>query len=225
MSPERNVIVIGASAGGVEILLQLLKKLPADLGAAVAVTIHRSPTLTRGMAEIFGRVAKLDVVEPSDGQRFEAGRVYLAPADFHMSLADSVVRLDRGPKQHHTRPAVDPLFQSAAEVYGSRVIGVIFSGNLSDGVTGLIRIKLGGGLTLAQDPDEAAYPSIPLNALIYDDVDLVFRLSGLPDVLRMLVRGDSVRDVAEASGSTARVPNGISEVVRRHANLQRPRPE
>jgi two-component system chemotaxis response regulator CheB len=191
-SPRRDVVVIGGSAGAVEALTHVLAQLPLDLGAAVAVVLHRHPDVTSNMARVFSRGSKLEVVEPEQGQPFDPGCVYLAPPDRHMVLCDDIVHLNRQPRQHHTRPAIDPLFRSAARSYGRRVIGVLLTGNLSDGVGGLIEIKQCGGLSLVQEPGEARFPSMPRNALIYDHVDLVFRLDGLVEVLAKLVSGQSV---------------------------------
>src|SRR5262245_16393715 len=161
MATKRDVIVIGASAGGVEAVRTLLAGLPADVDAAVAITLHRSPTFFLSeLPEVLGRASPLKVREPVHGEPFLPGRVYLAPQDVHMTIARGRLELDRGPKQHHSRPAIDPLFESAGECYGKRVIGIILTGNLSDGVTGLVRIKEEGGLSLVQDPSEAPYPSM-----------------------------------------------------------------
>jgi two-component system chemotaxis response regulator CheB len=190
--PRRDVIVIGASAGGFEALSLLLSRLPAGFPAMMAITLHRSPHGPSGLAPMLGRKARIAVVEPASGDRLERGHVYLAPPDLHMTFRPHSVWLNRGPKQHHSRPAIDPMFRSAAESFGARVIGVMLTGNLSDGVAGLIQIGARGGLSLAQDPDEAAFPSMPRNALIYDSVQLVFKMEDLHDVLIALVAGEAI---------------------------------
>jgi hypothetical protein len=111
------------------------------------------------------------------------------------------VKLDRQPRQHHTRPAIDPLFLSAAEAHGDRVVGVLLTGNLSDGVRGLIQIKRAGGLSIVQDPREAPFPSMPQTALVYDDVDLVFEVRSLPTLIERLVNGESVRGAVSINGA------------------------
>ncbi len=206
MAPQRDVIVMGASAGGVPLLRRVLRQLPANLDAAVAVAIHRSLNIRSTLADVFGNGAHLPVIEPCNGQRFEKGKVYLAPADVHMSLGQGCIHLERGPRQHHTRPAIDPLFESAARAYGPRAVGVILSGMLSDGVTGLIEIKHHGGLSLVQDPDEAACPSMPLNALAYDDVDLIFEVDVLCSILVELAAGATPAAAALSTGGRARQP-------------------
>lgn len=184
---RRDVVVLGASAGGVEALSELLTALPGDFPATIALALHRSPTLPSLLSQVLGRHAALAVVEPKDGQPLAQSVVYVAPADRHMLIKSGVFRLERTAKQHHTRPAVDPLFESAALEFGSRVIGVILTGNLSDGVAGLIAIHRQGGVCLAQDPAEAAFPSMPLNALRQDHVNYVFRKAELPALLTSLV--------------------------------------
>ena len=209
-SRRRDVIVIGGSAGAVEAMTRVLGQLPRDLDAAVAVALHRPPSPASNLARVFGRGSRLQVVEPEQGEAFEPGRIYLAPADRHMVLYDEIVGLNRQPRQHHTRPAIDPLFRSAARSYGHRVIGVLLTGNLSDGVGGLIEIKQRGGLSLVQEPGEARFPSMPRNALIYDNVDLVFRLDGLAEVLAKLVAGQAV---ATALGTRGVRPVRQADVV------------
>jgi two-component system chemotaxis response regulator CheB len=198
--PVRDVIVIGGSAGAIEVLSTVLALLPVDLAAAVAITLHRHPTHPSSLASLFVRRSSLDVIEPTGGEPFRPGRIYLAPPDRHMLIAGDVVRVNREPRQHHTRPAIDPLFISAAESCGTRVIGVLITGNLSDGVSGLIRIKQQGGVTLVQDPRQALYPSMPRNALIYDHVDLILGMQSLAPTLAALVRGASVQSFVESPG-------------------------
>lgn len=191
----RDVVVIGCSAGGLQVLGPLIRELPVPLRAAVAIVIHRAAGYRSWMAQVLGQGAAIEVVEPADGDTFKPGRVHVAPAGLHMTIRGGLVRLDRGPKQHHTRPAIDPLFTSVATSYGGRVAGVLLTGGLSDGVAGLISIKAAGGLSVVQDPEEAQFPSMPSNALRYDHVDLVVGTAALPAVLAGLVAGYSVDQV------------------------------
>src|SRR5262249_27438159 len=149
---RRNVITIGASAGGVEGLSYLFSLLPRDDPSAIATVLHRSPVVETRLPAVLGRRARLRVIEQADGEPFELGSIYAATRDQHLMLEDGVVRLNRGPKEHRTRPAIDPLFRSAAEAYGERVVGVLLSGFGDDGVPGLIEIKKAGGLSIVQDP-------------------------------------------------------------------------
>ena len=186
----RDFIGVGASAGGVEALIGLIGALPADLPGTVVVVIHRSPLFEGCLPTVLGRRARIQVLEAEHGARVERGRVYIAPRDHHLVVEGDRFLLDRGPKQHFTRPAIDPLFRTAAHVYGARVTGVILSGNGGDGVSGLIAIKAAKGISLVQDPGEAAYPSMPRSALRYDDVDAILPLARIPEVLLQLCRGE-----------------------------------
>jgi two-component system chemotaxis response regulator CheB len=164
---------MGASAGGIEALLALLDELPADVPAALAVAIHRSPHFEGKLSAVLGRGARIEVREPTGPEPLRHGVLYVAPRDHHMVLEGERVTLHRGPKQHWMRPAVDPLFTSAAEAAGPRVVGVLLSGGGSDGVRGLVRIKRAGGLSVVQDPREARQPAMPIRAIADDDVDAV----------------------------------------------------
>ena len=188
----RDVVVVGASAGGVPTLIALFAKLPRDLPAAVAVVLHRSPYHESNLSRVLARWANLSIVEPADGTALEGRRVYIAPRDHHMTLEDGRVRIHRGPKEHRTRPAVDPLFRSAADVYGPRVVGVLLTGGGEDGVQGLIRIKAAGGLSIAQDPNEAPFPFMPMNAIVYDSVDAVLQVEMIAAAIPLLARGEQV---------------------------------
>jgi two-component system chemotaxis response regulator CheB len=193
----RDFVTIGGSAGGIEALMTLLEKLPASLQAAVAVVVHRPPLYESRLVTVLCRRSALPVLEPEDGQPAEPGRVYLGPRDRHMVFEDGVIRLNRGPQQHRFRPAVDPLFMSAAEVYGRRVIGVLLSGGGADGVRGLIAIKARGGISIVQDPREARTPTMPINAIADDDVDAVLRVEQMAGVLASLTIGGPLEPARE----------------------------
>ena len=189
---RRNVITIGASAGGVEVLRCLFSLLPGDVPAAIAVVLHRNPVFESRLPLVLGRRARLRVVEPADGEPFKPGSIYVAPRDQHMLLENGVLRLHRGPKEHGTRPAIDPLFRSAAEAYGARVVGVLLSGLGDDGVPGLVEIKKAGGLSIVQDPEEAPHPSMPCAAIRDDDVDAVLKVHDLAAAIVDLAKGEVV---------------------------------
>ena len=188
----RDVVVIGGSAGGVKPAMSILERLPGTLPAFGGLVLHRSPFYETRLPQVLGRHSPLTVVEPEDGAVAQRGCFYVAPRDQHMFFEDGVVRLDRGPKQHRTRPAIDPLFLSAAAVYGPRVVGVLLSGMGADGVTGFLTIKAAGGITLVQEPDEAQFPTMPLRALNEDDVDAALPIDALSHVLAVLAVGESV---------------------------------
>ena len=186
----RDVIVLGASAGGFRPLMELFAGLTVDLPATVALVIHRSPLHEGKLSAVLGRRSLLPVIEPRDGQRLEQGTIYVAPRDRHLLIDGHRLRLTGGPKEHFTRPAVDPLFTSAAASVGARAVGVVLSGTGDDGVSGLIRIKAAGGLSLVQYPGEAAYATMPKNALMGDTVDAALRINELIEALPRLARGE-----------------------------------
>ena len=189
---KRDVIVIGASAGGVQPLKDLLQLLPADLPAAVAIVLHRSPYHESYLPSVLGRHSLLSVLEPADRDPVLAGAVYVAPRDQHLIFDDAHVRLSRGAREHHTRPAIDPLFRSASECYGARVVGVLLSGMGSDGVSGLIAIKKYGGISLVQHPEEARFEKMPCTAIAEDDVDAMMTIDELAAALPALARGETI---------------------------------
>jgi two-component system chemotaxis response regulator CheB len=204
-SRSHDVILIGGSQGSIVALRKLLSGLPARFDAAIAITVHRSPTFVSALAKVVASHSTLPVVEPRDGQPFEPGIVYLAPQDHHLVFRGETIGLDRGPKHNFVRPAIDVMFTSGAAAFGSRVVGMLLTGNLSDGVSGLVHIKEHGGLSLAQDPTGAEAPSMPRNALVYDHVDAVFELSAGSRVLTKLAGGGNIEEVV-GLGGVHRVP-------------------
>lgn len=189
---KRDVIVVGASAGGVQPLKDLLGLLPPNLPATVAIVLHRSPYHETQLPSVLGRHALLSVLEPADRDPVLSGAVYVAPRDQHLIFEDGIVRLSRGAREHHTRPAIDPLFRSAAERYGRRVVGVLLSGMGSDGVSGLIAIKKMGGISLVQHPGEALFETMPCTAIAEDDVDAMLTVDELANTLTALARGETI---------------------------------
>jgi two-component system chemotaxis response regulator CheB len=189
---RRDVVVIGASAGGLAAVIHLLGSLTAPLPAVVAISLHRSATAKVRLVPILARRSTLPVVEPGDGEPIKQGIVYVAPTDRHLILEDGIARLSHGPREHWARPAIDPSFRSAAEAYGSRVVGILLSGLGIDGVVGLRAIKRAGGLSLAQHPKDADFPAMPRNAICYDDVDAVFAVDEIAGALDALVGGGAV---------------------------------
>ena len=174
---KRDIIVIGASAGGVVTLMELFASFPPQMAAAVCVVLHRSPEKGE-LAHVLGRRSALPVIEPERKPPSIPARIHLAPPDHHILLTSRGIAIQRGPKEHSTRPAIDVLFRTAAVSHGPRVVGVLLTGAGEDGVSGFIAISKASGITLTQDPDEAYMPSMPLNALKMDDVDGVLRIKG-----------------------------------------------
>ena len=184
--PTRDIVVIGASAGGVEALTELCRGLPAELPAAVFVAVHTSPISPGVLPRVLQRYCRLPIANAVHGDAVAAGRVYVAPPDYHLLLSPGVVRLTRGPRENGFRPAVDPLFRTAARAYGPRVVGIILSGGLDDGTEGLALVKHLGGVAIAQEPSEAACPSMPASAAENVNVDYILPVAEMPAVLARL---------------------------------------
>jgi two-component system chemotaxis response regulator CheB len=192
----RDIVVVGTSAGGVEALRMLMGGLPADYSGSVFVVMHTAPDSPGVLAQILDRAGPLPAAYAKNRERIRPGHVYVAPPDMHMLLEPGLIRLTRGPKENRFRPAIDPLFRSAAAVYGPRVTGVILTGGLDDGISGLWAVKRLGGVALVQDPDEAYMPSMPLNALRQVEVDYQLPLKEMPAVLARLAS----KTIAEQGG-------------------------
>jgi len=185
---HRDIVVIGASSGGIEAIQKIVRALPADLPASLFVVIHTAPYSPFLLPGILNRAETLLAVESQDGMTIQPGRVYVARPDHHLLIGPGHVHVVRGPRENLARPAVDPLFRSAARHYGRRVIGIILTGNLDDGSSGLLAVKRRGGVAIVQDPDEARFPSMPLSALRYVDVDHRVPLREIPGLLDRLTR-------------------------------------
>jgi two-component system chemotaxis response regulator CheB len=188
----RDVIVVGASAGGIRAVIEILSRLPAELPAFVGIVIHRGSTSQSNWSKSLGSKTKLRVVEPSDGDELTPGTAYVAPADCHMTFLDGRVILRRGAKEHHTRPAIDPLFTSAALAYGPRCVGVVLTGGGHDGMEGLLSITTAGGLSMAQKPAEAEQASMPEYAIAHDHVCAALTIDKIGDALVLLAAGREV---------------------------------
>ena len=186
--PNRDIIVMGASAGGLSAFNRIIKQLPEHLNAAVFIVWHLSPYTTSILPEILNRAGKLQAKHPVDGESIQPGKIYVAPPDRHLLLEPGQVRLTKGPKENRFRPAVDPLFRSAAYAYGSRAIGVVLSGALDDGTAGLWTIKDRGGIALVQDPADAEQPSMPASALKNVEIDHCLPISEIPPLLVTLTQ-------------------------------------
>lgn len=183
----RDIVVIGASAGGVEALEKIVAGLPSDFPATVCVVVHLQASTPSHLPEILRRLGSLPAVHPTDGSPIRKAHIYVAPPDQHLLINDGHIQLSPGPKENRSRPAINPLFRSAAIAYGPRVIGVVLSGALDDGTAGLWEIKQRGGTTLVQDPTDARHPDMPLSALKHVPIDHVVPIRGIAPLLRELV--------------------------------------
>jgi len=184
---SRDIVVVGGSAGGLEPLRSLGAALPPDLAAAVFVVVHGSPATPGVLPDILNRVGSLLAAFASEGEAIERGRIYVAPPDRHLLIGDGRMRVSSGPRENGFRPAVDPLFRTAARNGRSRVIGVVLSGSLNDGTSGLAAIKQHGGVALVQDPAEAIIPSMPASAIRAGAVDHVLPAAQLGTLIGRLV--------------------------------------
>lgn len=198
--PKQDIIVVGASAGGVEALKVLVADLPPDLQASIFVVLHIGAGHNgySFLPDILSQAGPLPATSAKDCEEIQQGRIYVARPDFHLLIEPGRVRVVDGPKENLTRPAINPLFRSAATAYRSRVAGVILTGLLDDGVAGLAEIKRRGGAAVVQDPTTALYPSMPSNALRYVQADYVVELDQIAGVLTKLVRtGCATKEVIE----------------------------
>jgi two-component system, chemotaxis family, protein-glutamate methylesterase/glutaminase len=189
LSPQsRDLIVVGASAGGVEALQSFVAHLPPDLPAAVAVTLHLPTGGTSALPSILNRAGPLQAVGAVQATRLQHGMVYVAPPNHHLLVLDGELVLSHGPTENGHRPAINPLFRSAAVAGGPRVIGVILSGVLDDGVAGLVSIVSRGGLAVVQDPSDALYSGMPEQALRHINTPYVLPVAQMGPLLASLVR-------------------------------------
>jgi two-component system chemotaxis response regulator CheB len=202
--PLSRVIVIGASAGGIEALRRLIAGLPENFPAAVFVVQHMYREAESVLPEILSRAGALPVEFARHESPIEPGRVYVAPVDYHLLLTrPGLITLDRGPRENLHRPAIDPTLRSAARTYGPYTVGVILSGTQDDGSLGMLAVKLRGGRTVVQDPADAAYPGMPLSVLEQvEDVDFVLPVAAIPELLVQLVG----QPVAAANAAERREP-------------------
>jgi len=202
-----DIIVVGASAGGVEALVEVVRRLPPGLPAAVFVVLHipaQSPSL---LPDILSRSGPLITSHPDDGEKIEHGRIYVAPPNHHLLVERGHVRVVLGPKENRHRPAVDPLFRSAALAYGPRVVGVVLTGALDDGTAGLLAVKRRGGIAVVQDPKDALYAGMPRSALENIVVDYTLPLSDIGPLLKRLVAEQAEEEGADATAHQASTRN------------------
>jgi two-component system chemotaxis response regulator CheB len=200
---HRDIVVIGASAGGVEALRELVGGLPADLAAALMVVLHTPSGSQGNLPEVLGRAGRVEVSFPRDGDAVTHGTIAVAPPDHHLLVDGAKLRLVRGPRENGVRPAIDPLFRTAAHSYGPRVMGVVLSGALDDGAAGLREIERVGGVTIVQDPDEALVPSMPLAALRAVSVHYVASVQRIAKLIVQLSEGALPRETREPESRAA----------------------
>lgn len=189
--PNHDIIVVGASAGGADALTRFVKLLPSNFSASVFIVLHVAPQSSNLLPEILQRRTPLPVQSPSDTTTIERGHIYVAPPNHHMLIEREHVRVVLGPPENRHRPAIDPLFRSAAWTDGPRVVGVVLTGTLDDGVAGLWAVKTCGGVTIVQDPTEAAFPDMPANVMRSFEPDYCLRLDEIAALLVKLAQEQS----------------------------------
>ena len=191
MNDRPSIIVIGGSAGAIDALLRLVPKLPVAVSARLFVAVHVPATAPSALPAILARAGRLRARHPDDGDETEPGVLYVAPPDHHLIVKQHSVRVVRGPRENGHRPAIDPLFRSAAASHGSRVIAVVLSGNLDDGAVGAHAVAAAGGRVIVQHPDDAPYPSMPLSALRSTPSAVAIPLAEISEMLVQMLRVES----------------------------------
>lgn len=189
--PKRDIIAIGGSAGSGTVLKHILRDLPDDLPASIFVTTHVPSHSPAYVADMLAGTSAIPVAQAVDGQPIERNRVYVAAPDRHLMLIDGTIRLGEGPRENMARPAIDPLFRSAALSYGPRAVGVVLSGMLNDGAAGLHAVKSVGGTAIVQHPIDAEADQMPLAALEAANVDHVASKADLASVIAQVARSEA----------------------------------
>ncbi|MBP2231282.1 two-component system chemotaxis response regulator CheB [Azospirillum agricola] len=184
----RDILVIGASAGGLQALTRLFSDMPAGFGPTVFLVQHVTPAGPSQLPQLLERCRWLPAFHPEDGEPIRPAHIHVAPPDRHLLVRDGRVLVRRGPQENRTRPAIDPLFRSAAAAFATRVVGVVLTGMLDDGASGLHAIHRCGGLTVVQDPEDADWPSMPRNAIAHTPVDHVVAIDAMAALLVRLGR-------------------------------------
>lgn len=198
-----DIVVIGGSAGALEVLLEMAGALPPDLPATIFVALHTVPDSGSRLAELLSQRGPLPATQPLHGQAFEPGRIYVAPPDNHLLVRRGTMEVVRGPRENGHRPAVDALFRSAARAYGPRVAAVVLSGYQDCGTAGLLSVKARGGAALVQDPDTASVAEMPQSALDQVAVDAVVAPADLGAAVASFARRPHVTEAAVDEGVSA----------------------
>jgi two-component system chemotaxis response regulator CheB len=186
MPQVNQIVVLGASAGGIDALRAVVAPLPADFAAPICIVLHTAPESPGVLPEILTRAGPVPATNARNGERLLPSHIYVAPPDCHLVVQPGRLRVTKGPKENRFRPSIDPLFRSAAQVYGPGVIGVILTGNLDDGSVGLWTVKQLGGTTIVQEPDDAQFPSMPQHAIAHTQVDHIVPVAEIGPLLTRL---------------------------------------
>lgn len=226
--PGHEIIVIGASAGGIEAMTKIAPDLPATIPAAIFVVQHIPATGPSMLPEILRRAGALPARHPADGDAIEHGWIYVAPPDHHMLIEPGHIHVVRGPKENGFRPAIDATFRTAARAYGPRVAGVVLTGMLDDGTAGLLAIKRRRGVAIVQAPADAPFPSMPASAMRYVEVDAALALVDIPPLLVRLAHQQPDPESEVPMSEQLDLEAGISEMdreaIERADTLAKPAP-
>lgn len=190
---KRDIVVVGASAGGVQALELLVRGISKDFQGSMLVVLHIPPWAPSGLAPILSRSGPLPAIEVGAREQLEPGHIYVAAPDHHLLLDDHHITRWKGPAEDRHRPSVNALFRSAAVTFGARVTGVVLTGTLNDGTAGLWWVKKFGGLTVVQDPEEAEFPDMPRSALAHVEIDYVLGVSKMGAFLSELVNNNTAQ--------------------------------
>src|SRR5918997_2703737 len=210
---HRDIVVIGASAGGIPALTSLVAGLPPDFPAPVLVVVHIPPYAVSRLPEILSRSGPLPATHAEQGEAIEPGRIYIAPPDRHLLVRTGWLELSRGPRENHARPAIDPMFRTAARAYGRRTIGIVLSGALYDGSMGLLAIKTRGGLAIVQDPKEAIVDSMPRRAIERVTAEHILPVAEIAAALTDLVQQPVIAQGGTRMASTIDVEERLEAVI------------
>jgi two-component system chemotaxis response regulator CheB len=183
---RHDIVVIGASAGGVEALTRVMRGMPAEFRAAIFVVLHMPAESPSVLAHILDRSGPLRATQVLERQPIQTGRIYVAPPNRHLVVHRGAMTLEAGPRENNARPSVDRLFRSASWSYGRRVVGVVLSGAMRDGALGVAAIKLRGGIAIVQDPGEALFAGMPESALNATEIDFCLPVADIPERLTKL---------------------------------------
>jgi two-component system chemotaxis response regulator CheB len=185
--PARELVVVGTSMGGVEALVRLVRKLPAEFPAALLVVEHLPPGCRSRLPEILSRAGPLAATHPRGGESIIPGHIYIAPPDYHLLVEPGRLALSHTAHENRFRPSIDPLFRSAARHYGTRVIAILLSGGAGDGIAGLLAVRNAGGVAVVQHPDDAYAPGMPQNAIQLAGADYILPVAAMAALLERLV--------------------------------------
>jgi two-component system, chemotaxis family, protein-glutamate methylesterase/glutaminase len=222
-APSHDIVVVGASAGGVRALSELVGGLPADYQGSVFVALHVPPHLPSALAEILARSGPLPAAAARQDEPIQPGRIYVAQPNHHLVVRPGRVSLEFGPRENSARPSVDMLFRSASRAYGPRVVGIVLTGALGDGALGLAVVKLRGGITMVQDPEEAAFTGMPQTALRTARVDYCLRVADMParlvELSNHVISREPMSNIeSEPSEPTAHAADEPDAASPKHAN-------